>query len=67
MRYMLETPWGHFSEDGGRFEVDYDKLRNATGYGVDELKRLGILYCWAHPRLSEPTAVMLAAALRHAA
>ncbi len=72
MRYMLDTPWGHFTEDGGRFEIDYDKLGAATGYAIDELKSLGILHCWHHPRLGtarlgEATAVTIAAALQRAA
>jgi hypothetical protein len=62
MRYMLETPWGRFSEDGSRFEFDYDKLSAQTGYGIDELRSLGVLYCYHHPRQkSERTSVLVGA------
>jgi hypothetical protein len=72
MRYMLETPWGRFSEDGSQFELDYGKLAAETGYSADELRSLGVLYCYHHPRqdlgrMSEPTAVLVEAALRQAA
>ena len=72
MRYMLETPWGHFTEDGSRFEFDYDKLTTETGYSIEELQSFGALYCYRHPRHefghpSESTAVLVAAAMRQAA
>jgi hypothetical protein len=68
MRYMLETPWGRFTEDGSRFELDYDKLSAQTGYGIDELRSLGVLYCYHHPRqMSERTSVLVDAAMRRAA
>ena len=72
MRYMLETPWGRFSEDGSQFEFDYEKLAEETGYNADELRSMGVLYCYHHPRqdlgrMSEPTAVLVDAAMRQAA
>lgn len=72
MRYMLETPWGRFSEDGSHFEFDYHRLARETGYSVDELRSLGVFHCYHHPRLemsrtSEATAVLLAAATSQAA
>jgi hypothetical protein len=72
MRYMLETPWGRFSEDGSHFEFDYDKLAEETGYSEAELRSLGVLYCYHHAReemgrMSEPTAVLVDAAMRQAA
>jgi hypothetical protein len=72
MRYMLETPWGRFSEDGSHFEFDYDKLAEETGYSEDELRSLGVLYCYHHARqemarMSEPTAVLIDAAMHQAA
>ncbi len=50
MRYMLETPWGRFTEDGSHFEFDYDKLTAETGYSIEELQSFGALYCYRHPR-----------------
>jgi hypothetical protein len=72
MRYMLETPWGRFTEDGSHFELDYDRLAAETGYGIEELQSLGAPYCYRHPRYeigraSEATAVLVAAAMRQAA
>jgi hypothetical protein len=68
MRYMLETPWGRFTEDGSHFEFDYDKLSAQTGYGIDELRSLGVLYCYHHPRrMREPASVLVDAAMRQAA
>jgi hypothetical protein len=72
MRYMLETPWGRFTEDGSHFEFDYQKLAAETGYSAEELRSLGVPYCYRHPReetahLSEASAVLVAAALRQAA
>ncbi len=72
MRYMLETPWGRFTEDGSHFEFDYDKLSAETGYSLEELQSLGTVYCYRHPRYeigraSEATAVLVAAAMRQAA
>ena len=72
MRYMLQTPWGRFSEDGSHFEFDYDKLAEETGYSEAELRSLGVLYCYHHSReemgrMSEPTAVLVDAAMRQAA
>jgi hypothetical protein len=72
MRYMLETPWGRFTEDGGHFEFDYQKLAAQTGYSIDELRSLGVSHCYRHPRLemgqmSEASAVLVAAAPRQPA
>ena len=72
MRYMLETPWGRFSDDGSHFEIDYHKLANETGYSLDELIDLGVVYCYRHPRLdlahmSEATALLVTAATHQAA
>lgn len=72
MRYMLETPWGRFTEDGSHFEFDYQKLAAQTGYDADELRSLGVPYCYRHPRqdlgpMSEASAVLIAAVLRQAA
>jgi hypothetical protein len=73
MRYMLETPWGRFSDDGSHFEFDYQKVANQTGYSVDELHALGVIHCYHHPRQdmslhpSEASAVLVAAATRRAA
>jgi hypothetical protein len=72
MRYMLETPWGRFSEDGSHFEFDYEKLAEETGYSADELRSLGVLYCYHNARqdmgrMSEPTSVLVDAVMRQAA
>jgi hypothetical protein len=72
MRYMLETPWGRFTEDGSRFEFNYQRLASETGYSVDELRSLGVLHCYRHPRqemghMSEASAVLVGAAMRQAA
>jgi hypothetical protein len=72
MRYMLETPWGRFTEDGSHFEFDYDKLAAETGYSIEELQSLGAFYCYRHARheighASEATAMLVAAAMRQAA
>jgi hypothetical protein len=72
MRYMLETPWGRFTEDGSHFEFDSDKLTAENGYSIEELQSFDALYCYRHPRhevghASEATAVLVAAAMRQAA
>ena len=45
MRYMLESPHGQWSEDGSRFIYDLEKVADACGYTLDEVKSYGVLYC----------------------
>jgi len=45
MRYMLESPHGRWSEDGARFIYDLQKVADACGYTLDEVKAYGVLYC----------------------
>jgi hypothetical protein len=45
MRYMLESPHGRWSEDGSRFIYDLEKVADACGYTLDEVKTYGVLYC----------------------
>jgi hypothetical protein len=50
MRYMLESPFGRWSEDGSRFVYDLDKVAYACGYTVDEVRAYGAVYCRKFPR-----------------
>jgi hypothetical protein len=45
MRYMLESPFGRWSEDGSRFIYDMKKVAHACGYTLAEVKAYGVLYC----------------------
>lgn len=45
MRYMLESPHGRWSDDGSRFIYDLQKIADACGYTLDEVKAYGVLYC----------------------
>jgi hypothetical protein len=59
MRYMLESPHGRWSEDGSRFIYDLQKVADACGYTLDEVKAYGVLYCRTFRRtmwLQEPAA-----------
>lgn len=55
MRYMMESPYGHWTEDGARFVYDLDKIAVATGYTVEEVKTYGVPYCRTFSRLSQAT------------
>jgi hypothetical protein len=45
MRYMLESPYGRWSEDGTCFVYDLEKIAHACGYTIDEVKAYGVIYC----------------------
>jgi hypothetical protein len=45
MRYMLESPYGRWSEDGSRFVYDLEKVAHTCGYTVGEVKAYGVIYC----------------------
>jgi len=66
MRYMLETPWGRFTEDGSRFEFDAQKFATATGYSIEQVRLLGWVANGNAARelghLSESAGVLVAAA-----
>jgi hypothetical protein len=49
MRYTREHPLGRWSEDGTRFEFNREKVAKRTGYSVEEVDALGIVYCIVHP------------------
>jgi hypothetical protein len=49
MRYTHEHPLGRWSEDGTRFEFNREKVAKRTGYSVEEVDALGIVYCIVHP------------------
>ena len=52
MRYTMESPYGHWTEDGARFVYDLDKIAEATGYTIEEVKTYGVPYCRTFSRLS---------------
>ncbi len=52
MRYTMESPYGHWAEDGARFVYDLDMVAEATGYTVEEVKTYGVAYCRTFSRRS---------------
>jgi hypothetical protein len=45
MHYMLESPYGRWSEDGARFIYDLEKVAHICGYTVEEVQAYGVHYC----------------------
>ena len=53
MRYMLESPYGRWSEDGSRFVYDLEKVAHTCGYTVEEVKAYGVVYCRTFRRTTD--------------